>query len=155
MVSPRAYGRWVFLSKWTQECYCSRQRPNLATSISSHHRVYMSPCTPRTGVHFSSLWVWVDLVTSSDQQRVMGMMLTLGLWSLGLKRTINCCMLPREPASLLEVWLPWDNHAVRKPKPDVERDHNGRTRGVRPVREAFSDLLAQANPVSSWEQLNK
>ena len=25
---------------------------------------------------------------------------------MGLKRTINCCMLPREPASLLEVWLP-------------------------------------------------
>lgn len=38
--------------------------------------------------------------------------------------------------------------------PDTERDHRGRW-GMRHVREAFLDLLAQPNPASSWEQPNE
>ena len=64
----------------------------MATTNSSHHCMGKPPHTSRSGVYVSFLSVWAGLVTRFDPEKVVEMTFTLGLLSLGLKRTDSFCL---------------------------------------------------------------
>lgn len=142
---------FVSLSKWTHECYYGWQTPNQATNHFSQHRMYMVPThqeveslspPSESGLTYQLMYF--------DQQKVVEMMFILGLWTRVLGKLATSAY-----SFYVEVWLPWNHHAVRKPEPDQERDDTEEHGGTRHASEAFSDLLVQSNTVSSWEQPNE
>lgn len=136
---------FVSLSKWTHECYYGWQTPNQATNHFSQHPMYMVPThqeveslspPSESGLTYE--------LTYFDQQKVVEMMFILGLWTQVLGELATSAY-----SFYVEVWLPWNHHAVRKSEPDPERDdteeHGGRDMRV--------SLLGPSGPVQHSQQL--
>lgn len=107
----------------------------------------------RGGICFPSLWIWVGLVTCFDQQKVVEMVLSLGLWhQAGLVRTSELCLLPQKPGSIEDVQLPCDDCYEEFQARHRERSQDGAHR-CETCEQGLSDLLAQpSQPAaeSSW-----
>lgn len=123
--------------------------PNQATNHFSQHCMCMPPTHQKVeslSPCESGLALWLTLTNRRWWKRC----LFQDFWAWVLRELATSAS-----SFYAEAWLPWNHRAVRKPKPDPERDHTEEHGGTRHGSEAVSDLLDQPNTVSSWEQPNE